>query len=132
MGKAKLNILLDEFRGRIVGDSKYYATQRFGQEVISNYPLHRDPEKTTSRQRANSDAFGLASQQCKTEMNDPERLAYWKERYEAYKAAAKMKLSKANLQFFGERDGVPLIPADKYYKTLRGFIIGQLRLHTEG
>ena len=128
MAKAELDILLDKLSGRLTGDSKFYTTHRHGKTIISNYPLHRDPKKTTEGQRANSNAFGQAVKQCKIEMNDPERLAYWSERYEAYKKAANKNLAKANAAFFGVTNGVPNVPADKYYTTLRGFIIGQLRV----
>ena len=128
MAKAELDILLDKLSGRLTGNSKFYTTHRHGRTIVSNYPLHRDPKTTTEGQRANSDAFGQAVKLCKAEMNDPERLAYWTEHYEAYKKAVNKNLAKANVQFFGETDGVPNIPADKYYSTLRGFIIGQLRV----
>ena len=62
-------------------------------------------------------------------MNDLKRLAYWTERYEAYKKAANKNLAKANAEFFGMTNGEPNVSADKYYETLRGFIIGQLRVH---
>lgn len=128
MAKAELDILLDKLSGRLTGDSKFYTTHRHGKTIISNYPLHRDPKKTTEGQRANSNAFGQAVKLCKQEMNDPERLAYWTERYEAYKKAANKNLAKANAAFFGVTNGVSNVPADKYYTTLRGFIIGQLRV----
>lgn len=128
MAKAELDILLDKLSGRLTGDSKFYTTHRHGKTIISNYPLHRDPKKTTDGQRANSNAFGQAEKLCKVEMNDPERLRYWTERYEAYKKAANKNLAKANAEFFCMTNGVPNVPADKYYSTLRGFIIGQLRL----
>lgn len=127
MAKAELDILLDKLSGRLTGDSKFYTTHRYGRTIISNYPLHRDPKKTTNGQRANSDAFGQAAKQCKIEMSDPERRAYWQACYEAYKKAASKNLAKANVEFFGDTNGLPTVPADKYYKTLRGFIIGQLR-----
>jgi len=127
MAKAELDILLDKLSGRLTGDSKFYTTHRHGKTIISNYPLHRDPKKTTEGQRANSNAFGQAVKLCKVEMNDPERLAYWTERYEAYKKAANKNLAKANAEFFGLTNGVPNVPADKYYETLRGFIIASLR-----
>lgn len=128
MAKAELDILLDKLSGRLTGDSRFYTTNRHGKTVVSNYPLHRDPKKTTESQRANSDAFGQAVKQCKIEMNEPERLAYWTERYAAYKKAANKNLAKANAQFFGMTNGVPNVPTDKSYSTLRGFIIGQLRV----
>lgn len=128
MAKAELDILLNKLSGRLTGDSKFYTTHRHGKTVVSNYPLHLDPKKITEGQKANSNAFGQAVKLCKTEMSDPERLAYWTERYETYKKAANKHLAKANGQFFGETDGVPNVPEDKYYTTLRGFIIGQLRV----
>ena len=128
MAKAELDILLDKLSGRLTGDSKFYTTHRHGRTIISNYPLHRDPRKTTEGQRANSNAFGEAVKQCKIEMNDPDRLAYWTERYAAYKKAANKNLAKANAEFFGVTNGVLNVPKDKYYSTLRGFIIGQLRV----
>ena len=128
MARAELDILLDKLSGRLTGNSKYYTTNRYGRTVVSNYPLHLDPEKMTEGQKANSSAFAQAVQKCKAEMNDAERLAYWTERYEAYKIEAKKNLAKANAEFFGETNGVPNVPADKYYLSLRGFIIGQLRI----
>ena len=128
MAKAELDILLNKLSGRLTGKSKFYTTHRHGRTIVSNYPLHLDPKKMTEGQKANSNAFGQAVKQCKVEMNDPERLAYWTECYEAYKKAANRNRAKANAQFFGLTNGVPNVAADKYYETLRGFIIGQLRL----
>ena len=128
MAKAELDILLDKLSGRLTGDSKFYTTHRHGKTIVSNYPLHLDPKKMTDGQKANTGAFGQAVKQCKIEMSEPERLAYWTERYEAYKKAANRNLAKANAEFFGVTNGVPNVPKDKYYSTLRGFIIGQLRV----
>ena len=128
MAKAELDILLDKLSGRLTGDSKFYTSHRYGKTIVSNYPLHRDPKTITDIQRANSKAFGQLSKQATQEKNDPERLAYWEGQYAAYKKAANKNLAKANVEFFGMTDGVPNIPADQYYETLRGFIIGQLRV----
>ena len=127
MAKAELDILLNKLQGRLTGDSKFYSTHRYGRTVISNYPLHKDSKKMTEGQKANSNAFGELSKRAKAEMQDAERLAYWQDRYAAYKKAANKNLAKANAEFFGETNGVPNVPADKYYVTLRGFVIGQLR-----
>jgi len=128
MAKAELDILLDKLSGRLTGKSKFYTTHRHGRTIVSNYPLHLDPKKMTDGQRANTGAFGEISKQAALEKKDPERLKYWTERYEAYKKAANKNLSKANAEFFGLTNGVPNVAADKYYSTLRGFIIGQLRV----
>ena len=128
MAKAELDILLDKLSGRLTGDSKFYTTHRHGRTIISNYPLHRDPKKTTEGQRANSDAFGQIVKLCKEEMNNIERLAYWVERYEQYKKAANKNLAKANAQFFNIDSNSTPLAKQKFYAALRGFIIGQLNL----
>lgn len=128
MAKAELDILLDKLSGRLTGDSKFYTTHRHGRTIVSNYPLHLDPKKMTDGQKANTSAFGEISKQATLEKKDLERRAYWTERYEAYKKAANKNLAKANAEFFGMTNGEPNVAADKYYSTLRGFIIGQLRL----
>ena len=128
MAKAELDILLDKLSGRLTGKSKFYTTHRHGRTIVSNYPLHLDSKKMTDGQKANTGAFGEISKQAVLEKKDTERLAYWTERYEAYKKAANKNLAKANAQFFGVTNGVPNVPTDKYYETLRGFIIGQLRV----
>ena len=128
MAKAELDILLDKLSGRLTGDSKFYTTHRHGRTIVSNYPLHLDPKKMTEGQKANSNAFGQAVKQCKIEMNEPERLAYWTERYEAYKKAANKSLARANAQFFCIDSNTTPSAKQKYYETLRGFIIGQLRV----
>jgi hypothetical protein len=126
MARAELDILLNKLQGRLTGDSDFYLTNRYGKTVVSNYPLHKNPKSLSDNQRATFAAFGEVSKQAKSEMNDPARFAYWQERYAAYRSAADMNLAKANLEFFGETNGLPNIPKDKYYATLRGFIIGQL------
>jgi len=77
-----------------------------------------------SRKRAIS-AFAEAVKQCKTEMADSERLAYWEEQYGEYKKLANKSLNRANRRFFGEESTAAA--QGKYYSTLRGFIIAQLR-----
>ena len=81
-----------------------------------------------SRKKAIS-AFAEAVKQCKTEMSDPARLAYWQEQYAGYKQLANKSLSRANRRFFGENSTAAA--QGKYYSTLRGFIIAQLRKERE-
>ena len=57
--------------------------------------------------------------QCKLEMQDPERLAYWQDRYLGYRKAAAKHVGRANSQYIGTT-------SDKFYSTLRGFIIASL------
>lgn len=77
-----------------------------------------------SRKKAIS-AFAEAVKQCKAEMEDAERLAYWQEQYAEYKKLANKNLNRANRRFFG--DDSTAAAQDKFYSTLRGFIIAQLR-----
>ncbi len=81
-----------------------------------------------SRKRAIS-TFSEAVRLCKAEMADPARLAYWQEQYAEYKKLANKNLSRANRRFFGENSTAAA--QGKYYSTLRGFIIAQLRKETE-
>ena len=124
MAKAELDILLDKLSGRLTGDSEFYATHRYGRTVISNYPKHKDPNSITPSQRANSSGFGQRSKQAKQELDDPARHAYWQNQYDQYQRLANKSLKKANTQFFGPNS--PAVQKDKYYKTLRGFVIAQL------
>jgi hypothetical protein len=77
-----------------------------------------------SRKKA-INAFAEAVKQCKVEMGEAERLAYWQEQYAEYKKLANKNLSRANRRFFG--DNSTAAAQDKFYSTLRGFIIAQLR-----
>ena len=106
MAQAELNISLDKMSGKIYGDSDVYVAHRYGKTVISHYPKHRDTSTFTPHQRDLNHSFGAISKQTKQELADPARRAYWQQRYDEY---------KANLK-----------PSDKYYFTLRGFVIGQL------
>ena len=126
MAKAELDILLNKLRGRITGDSDFYATHRNGKTIISNYPKHRDPKKISATQHANSSAFGQAVKQCKAEMSAPDRLAYWQQQYDLYVQLAEKSLARANNRFFGIDPNTTLPSRQKYYSTLRGFIIAQL------
>jgi hypothetical protein len=80
----------------------------------------------TALQQAQSDAFGKAVKLCKAEMNTPERLAHWQDQYTQYTKLANSSLSRANAQFFGIDPNTTPQSKQKFYSTLRGFIIAQL------
>lgn len=106
MAQAELNISLDKMSGKIYGDSDVYIAHRYGKTVISHYPKHRDTSTFTPHQRDLNASFAQISKQAKQELADPAHHTYWQQRYDEY---------KTNLK-----------PSDKYYFTLRGFVIGQL------
>ena len=128
MANADPNALLSKLSGRLTGDSKFYTSRRYGKTVVSNYPLRRDPKKVTAQQQAQSDAFGRAVKLCKEEMNNPERLAYWREQYDQYTKLAAKSLSRANARFFGIDPDTTLPKNQKSYSTLRGFLIARLTI----
>lgn len=106
MAQAELNITIDKMSGKIYGNSDVYIANRNGKTVISHYPKHRDPNSLTQHQRELNTSFAQLSKQAKVELADPEKRAAWQQRYDEYKANYNSK--------------------DKYYFTLRGFVIAQL------
>ena len=106
MAQAELNVAIDTLSGKIYGKSDVYITHRFGKTVISHYPKHRDPNKLTPHQRELNASFAQASKQAKLELAEPDKRAVWQKRYDDYNANLKS--------------------SDKYYFTLRGFVIAQL------
>lgn len=131
MARAELDIILDKLQGRLTGNSRFYVTNRYGKTVISNYPLHKDNRKHSANQRATFSSFGECSKRAKSELSDPERLAYWQNRYDEYKRMASRSLNRANERFFGIDPNTTPQSKQKYYVTLRGFIIAHLRKETE-
>ena len=106
MAQAELNITIDKLSGKIYGNSDVYIANRNGKTVISHYPKHRDPNSLTQHQRDLNTSFAQLSKQAKLELTDPDKRAVWQQRYDEYKANYNSK--------------------DKYYFTLRGFVIAQL------
>ena len=106
MAQAELNITIDKMSGKIYGESDVYITHRNGKTVISHYPKHRDPNSLTQHQRELNTSFAQLSKQAKLELTDPDKRAAWQQRYNEYKANYR--------------------PSEKYYFTLRGFVIAQL------
>ena len=106
MAKAELDILLNKLSGKLSSDDEIYITHRHGKTVISHYPRHKNPKSISPTQKVNSSIFAQVVKQAKQELADPAHHTYWQQRYDEY---------KTNLK-----------PSDKYYFTLRGFVIGQL------
>ena len=74
--------------------------------------------------------FTQAVTLCKSEMLDLERLAYWQDRYIQYCKAANKHVARANAKFLGtpasSSASANTRSSDKFYSTLRGFIIASL------
>ena len=118
MAKTIPSLLFDTFSGKLSRKERIVMRTRNGRThayaILNPYtgPL------AESRKRAIS-TFSEAVRLCKAEMSDPDRLAYWQERYIQYRKAANKHVGRANSKFLGTT-------SDKFYTTLRGFIIASL------
>ena len=118
MAKVQPALPFDHFSGRFSSKERIIMRTRNGRThayaVMNPYtgPL------AESRKRAIS-TFAEAVRQCKSEMSDSDRLAWWQERYIQYIRAARKHVARANAKFLGTT-------SDKFYTTLRGFIIASL------
>ena len=118
MAKIELATPFDEMSGKLSSTERIVMRTRYGKThaYAIRHPF-RGP--FSANQQTTINAFAQAVKQCKLEMSDPERLAYWQNRYAQYDKFAKRNLVKANMQFIGTK-------TDKYYVSLRGFIIASL------
>ncbi len=108
----------DHLSGKLSKNERIVMRTRYGRTHA--YALrHPFRGPFTDSQKTVINAFAQAVKQCKVEMTDPERLAYWQDRYLKYDKAARRNPTKANATFIGTN-------TDKYYVTLRGFIIASL------
>ena len=118
MAKVELATPFDEMSGKLSSREHIVMRTRYGRTEAYAY---RNPHKgpISENRKPIINAFSQAVKQCKSEMADPERLAFWQDRYAQYTKLAKRNPVKANTQFIGTN-------TDKYYLTLRGFIIASL------
>ena len=89
MAKAELEVPFAAINGRLDRADEIYFCTRFGRTVVSHYPKRKNKKKITPHQRDLSSNFAWTVQQAKTELSDPERKAYWQQRFEAQKMTAK-------------------------------------------
>lgn len=118
MAQVQPALPFDHFSGKLSSKERIVMRTRNGRThayaIMNPYtgPL------AESRKRAIS-TFSEAVRQCKLEMSDPDRLAWWQDRYIQYRKAANKHVARANARFLGTT-------SDKFYTTLRGFIIASL------
>lgn len=120
MAKVELAAPFDEMSGKLSSNERIVMRTRYGRTEAYAY-RHPYTGPISENRKPVIHAFSQAVAQCKAEMADPERLAYWKERYVQYNKLAQRNPAKANLQFIGTN-------TDKYYLTLRGFVIAALSI----
>lgn len=132
MADVKPSLPFDSFSGKLSRKEDIAMRTRNGRTHA--YAI-KNPYKgplAESRKRAIG-TFSEAVRLCKAEMADPERLAFWQDRYLQYYKAAQKNLNNANKKFLGivntpqfNASGILKTPKDKFYSTLRGFIIASL------
>ena len=108
----------DHFSGKLSRNERIVMRTRNGRTHAYAIQNPYTGPLAESRKRAIS-TFSEAVRLCKTEMSDSDRLAYWQDRYIQYRKAANKHVARANSKFLGTT-------SDKFYSTLRGFIIASL------
>ena len=118
MAKVQPSLPFDHFSGKLSRKEHIVMRTRNGRTHAYAITNPYTGPLAESRKRAIS-TFSQAVKQCKIEMSDAERLAYWQDRYIQYRKAANKHVGRANAKFLGTT-------SDKFYSTLRGFIIASI------
>lgn len=106
MGRVTLNKKFKKYTGALPPNGhRFYLTNRFGQEVISHCPEHRDPESVSEAQHKSFNLMVEASALADADLKDPVKHDEWLHKWHASLA----------------------IRGAKQYKTLRGFVSAQYR-----
>ena len=118
MAKVQPSLSFESFSGRLSRKERIVMRTRNGRTHAYAIQNPYTGPLAESRKRAIG-AFAEAVRRCKAEMSDPDRLAYWQDRYLQYRKAANKHVGRANSKFLGTT-------SDKFYSTLRGVIIASL------
>ena len=106
MGRVTLNKNFKEYTGKLPPNGhRLYLTNRFGEEIISHMPEHRDPETVTDAQRQAFQLIQKASALADADLRDPIKHDEWLKKWHD---------SRSNRRA-------------KHYKTLRGLVIAAYR-----
>ena len=129
MAKVEPALPFDHFSGKLSRKERIVMRTRNGRTHAYAITNPYTGPLAESRKRAIS-TFSQAVTLCKSEMHDPERLAYWQDRYILYRKAANKHVARANAKFLGtpasSSSSANTRSSDKFYSTLRGFIIASL------
>ena len=129
MAKVEPALPFDHFSGKLSRKERIVMRTRNGRTHAYAITNPYTGPLAESRKRAIS-TFSQAVTLCKSEMLDQERLAYWQDRYIQYRKAAQKHLARANAKFLGTPASSSATAntrsSDKFYSTLRGFIIASL------
>ena len=129
MAKVEPALPFDHFSGKLSRKERIVMRTRNGRTHAYAITNPYTGPLAESRKRAIS-TFSQAVTLCKSEMLVSERLAYWQDRYIQYRKAANKHLARANAKFLGtpasSSASTSTRSSDKFYSTLRGFIIASL------
>ena len=129
MAKVEPALPFDHFSGKLSRKERIVMRTRNGRTHAYAITNPYTGPLAESRKRAIS-TFSQAVTLCKSEMSDPVRLAYWQDRYIQYRKAANKHVARANAKFLGTPASSSAYSntrsSDKFYSTLRGFIIASL------
>ena len=105
MGKVTLNEKFKKYTGILPPNGhRFYLTNRYGETIISHCPKERDPSSITDKQKASSADLKQATAFADAALNDPVQHDQWLQKWHH-----------------------SLTIEGKKYKTLRGFVIAQIR-----
>ena len=113
MGRVTLNKKYKKYTGMLPpAGHRFYLTNRFGEEIISHMPEHRDPDSVTEPQRQAFHLIKQASALADTDLRDPVKHDEWLHKWHEHSVLCASRS--------------PHCPK-KPYKTLRGFVIAAYR-----
>ena len=121
MAKIGPALPFDHFSGKLSRNERIVMRTRNGRTHAYAIQHPYTGPLAESRKRAIS-TFAEAVRLCKAEMSNPDRLAYWQDRFIQYRKEANKHVGRANSKYIGTT-------SDKFYSTLRGFIIASLSAH---
>ena len=110
----------EKITGKLSANERIVMRERYGKMEAYTVMNPYKGKPSANRQRS-INAFSQAVKQTKTEMSNPDRLAYWQQQYAQYCAEiTKHAPSQASIA-----------RGTKTYSTLRGYIIAQLTKHAD-
>ena len=125
MGKVTLNKKFKTYTGKLPPNGhRLYLTNRFGEEIVSHMPEHRDPDSVTPAQRQAFQLIKQASALADADLRDPVKHDEWLKKWHDSYAVPTSRSAKSGASR-STKSGASR-PA-KQYKTLRGFVIAAYR-----
>ena len=113
MARVKLNKKFEKYTGTPPPNgSRFYLTDRFGETIMSHYPIHRDPDSISEAQRQAFQLIKQASALADADLRDPVKHDEWLHKWHEHTTLCASRS--------------PHRPK-KPYKTLRGFVIAYYR-----